>query len=735
MANKKDDSLISTSSNTEVSEKMKKQPKMVSAKKLPKLLKKAYTEKQLAKMLKKVYINEDREFLSSLYTPVESAGKRAKVAISQELEFSKKDMTRLKEMAKAISHNKKTRFRFVPFAAAAIFIAVVGILVTAFKNPMTKLAIKTVMENIFEAKCDIGQVNVEIFGAQINVKNLAQANKDEPMKNIFQFDNLDLNFNLTQLLRGRFDAENIEIAGVAIGTERTTSGKLTGKLLKQKIAEQVDESGFYTSLKEKSGTALENAKENLVNAFAAYNPQNVAEDIKENFKSAETAKLVESEVQTMIATWKEKPAEIEKQVKDFQNAAESLAKLNVNNLNTPAQIQDALTKVSNAIQTGNSVKSNVESVTNSIQKDADKVKSLSTELTDAIAADKKLISDKFNMYASFDGDTAKGILASCLDSVAYDLLGKYYPYLKEATDYAGGMKNAGNGESSGAKKKGVTGRLYGRDVYWKADKVPTFLIERLAASGLGLEATATNISNDMDKRGEPMIAKGSYTTEKQVHNAGLTVDARTSSPNPLITADYSGNNYPFSMDMTKTVSADGVPSLAGITGISARLTANEDFGFSVSSLFNMNDVTVTAAALSNETADRLYQNALATIKDLTLGAKVGFSPSSGIDLDITSDLDKKLMGAMKSMASEAVTEASRVAMKKAQEELEKATGGASTKILEFAGITDSLNSSDGSVKALNAQLESKKKELASAAANAGKSAATDAAKNALKKLF
>lgn len=724
--------------------KVKKEPKKVSAKKLPGLLKKKYTQKQFDKnILKKLYIEDDKKYVVSLFKKVDVKGTE-KLAVPMDTELTKKDVARLKAIAKSIKANKG-RVKVGSFIAVAAVIAVVGITVTLFKNQVAKYGIKTAMQNVFAAKCDIDSVRVEIFGAQLTVNHLAQANKDEPMKNIFEFEKLDLNFNLAQLLRGRFDAENIEISGVALGTERKTSGALPVKTVQQKVDEVKDESGFYSALKDKSGTAFDTAKDSLTAAFAAYNPQNVAEDIKENFKSAQKAKEVEEQVKAMVDAWKAKPAEIESQVKKFQSSAQSLASINVNNLKTPAEIQSAISKITTAIDSGKTVKANVESVSNSIKGDAAKVKSLSDELAKAVAEDKALISEKVGMYTSFNSDTAKGILSGCLDSVAYETLGKYYPYLKQAIDYAGGMKNANAGDSkSGEKadkkakkatKKTATGRLAGRDVYWNADRVPKFLIERLKASGLGLEATATDISSDMDKRGAPMVAKGTYTTEKQVHSAGLTIDARTSSTAPLISGTYSGNNYPIAMDMTKAVSADGVPSLDGITTISAKLTADADYSFGVDGNLNMTKVKLTAADLPNETANKLYQGALATIKDLRLGAKVGFSPVKGLDLSISSDLDKKLMDAMKSMASTMMKEASAKAMEKVKEQsakIDAMTGGAMSKITEFTGITTSLNNSSNSVNSLNNQLEAKKTELINALSNAGKAAATDAAKNALK---
>lgn len=734
-----------------VAEKKKKEPKKLGAKKLPKLLKKAYSQKQFDALLKRVFVDEDKTLLASLFKKTEIKGKE-KLAVPVTAEFTKKELVRLKEVAKAIVANRKGRFKLIPFVAVVAFVAGVGIVVTTCKNQIVRRVITSAMESVFEAKCDIGTVKVEIFGAQLNVRNLAQASKDDPMKNVFQFDNLDLHFNLTQLLRGRFDAENIEITGVALGTERTTSGALPAKQRKQKAAEKKDETGFYAALKERGSAAAENAKESLTNAFAAYNPQNVAADIKEHFASAEKAKEVEATVKGMVDAWKEKPAQLQKEVADFQATAQSLAAIDVNSLKTAAGIQDAIAKVTAAIETGKRVKTDVVDMTNAVKGDADKVKSLSDELAKAVAADKDLIGSKLGMYTDFDA--AKGILTRTLDSVAYETLGKYYPYLQKAITYAGSMKAASGGkktESSGEKKtkkatatkKTGTGRLYGRDVYWRADRVPTFLVERLAASGRGdafsFEATATDISSDMDKRGAPMVAKGSYTNAKQTHAAGLTIDAREKSSAPLITGNYSGNNYPLAFDMTKTVSAPGVPQLSGTAGIAATLTASEDFSFGINGSIALTNVLLTAAPLPYETVDRLYQDALATIKDMRLGANIGFSQENGIDLAVSTDLDKKLMTAMQRMAGSAVREASAAAIAKAQAELDAATGGAASQIAAFTGITDAINTSGNRVNTLNEQLEAKKKELTDALANAGKAAVEDAAskaaKNVLKKLF
>lgn len=723
--------------------KTKKAEKKVSAKKLPGLFKKAYTDKDFEKkILNKLYIPEDKNYVASLFSgKVTKKGKTLK-CISADAEFSKKELKRIKALAKSISKNKG-RFKVVPFAAVACFIVAIGIAVTVFKNPVTKMLIKNGMQSVFAAKCDIGSVNVEIFGAQITVKNLAQANKDEPMKNIFEFEKLDLDFDLAQLLRGRFDAQNIEITGVALGTERTTSGELPLKKIEQKVEEAKDESGFYASLKEKKGSALEAAKASLGGAVSEYNPKAVAEELKASFASAQTAKEVEQEMKSLVEKWKATPASLKSQTAEFEKNAKALSNLNTSSLKTPADVAAALEKVNAAITSGNKVKELVNETVTSFTADKEKASELTKKLNDAVAADKASIENQVSKYTSFSVSEGKSIITGALDSVAYEVLGQYYPYLHKAISYAGSLKSSGSSSQEAQKKekakkekaKKESKRYAGRDVYWKADRIPTFLIEKAHASGTGFEAFASNISNDMDKRGEPWSANGRYVASKNTHTGSLIVDARSASNADLITASYNGSNYPFAIKSSTLIGSDGMPDFNGTTSIASTLTANADYSFGVKASFAMNPVTVTATALSQEKVNRVYQNALKSIKTMNLGATAHFAPDGGIDLKLTSDADKKIIEAMKSAVSAEASTQVNEAKAKALASLNDQTSGALSQVSAFSGISSDITSSASGIDSLQKQLDAKKAELTKQAASAASSKATGAAASAVKGLL
>ncbi|WP_294428127.1 TIGR03545 family protein [uncultured Treponema sp.] len=724
--------------------KSSKAEKTLPVKKLPGLFKKSYSQKKLDKILKKIYIEEDKQNFIALFSEKYTKGKKELLRVPLDSKFSKNEVKKLKVLAKDIKNNK-SRIKLAPFIAVVVLISGIGITVTVFKNVAVKWGIQTAMQGIFGAKCDIGSVNVEIFGAQITVNHLEQANADEPMKNLFQFDKLDLDFNLTQLLRARFNAQNLEISGIALGTERKTSGELPvkPKSAKEK-AEKNDSTGFYEALKSKTGAATEDAKNSILEKLNEYNPETIMTNINENLQTKTVAKEVEEDVKAMVESWKAKPAEIQNDVDNFRSSAEKLTKLNAKNLKTPSDIKKAIEDIQNALENGKKVKSGVDSTLSSFETDAKKVDGFKNKLEDAVKADTDMVK---NAIPDLSVEEAKGFVSGTFDEFAYSTLGKYYPYLKQALAYAGTMK-ASSSKDEDVKKEAVkkakkqaraeSKRYEGRNVYWRADRVPKLLIENIHGSGSGSDGTSldlrvTNISSDMDKVGKPIVGKGVYKAKSRTHNAGFTVDARSSSSAPLISGDYSGNNFPIFLDMAEKTGSAGLPSFSGTTSVTANLSADSDFSFKIGGSFAMNPVKLTAQPLSSEIANRIYTNALAAVKSLNVKANVGFSEKSGLDLDISTDADKIIAASLKEAAKKELGTVQAEAEAKLKEKLTEYTGASNEQVAKFTEIASKLKDSKSATEELNKQLEAKKdelqKQLTGAATNAAKDAASKAVGN------
>ena len=228
----------------------------------------------------------------------------------------------------------------------------------------------------FGAKTELSSVNVEFLGASITIKNLQQANKNSPMKNLFQADKIEIKFNLTQALRGKFDAENIELSGFAVNTERKTSGELPKKEKKQKEQKQKSENSF--DFAEKKNEALNAAKNSIQEIFAEYNPQNIINELEGNLKSPETAKQVQAEAEALVSKWKNKPEELESQVKDLDQSVRSVLDTNWGNIDDVAKLKLAIENVTSAIEKSKSLTKNIQSTANDVKSDSKKTKKADT---------------------------------------------------------------------------------------------------------------------------------------------------------------------------------------------------------------------------------------------------------------------------------------------------------------------------------------------------------------------
>ena len=579
------------------------------------------------------------------------------------------------------------------------------------------------MQTAFGAKTEISSVNVELIGASVTIKNLQQTNKNSPMKNLFQADKIEIKFNLTQALRGKFDAENIELSGFEVNTERKTSGELPKKEKKQK--KQKSENSF--DFAEKKNEALNAAKNSIQEVFAEYNPQNIINELEGNLKSPETAKQVQAEAEALVSKWKNKPEELESQVKDLDQSVRSVLDTNWGNIDDVAKLKLAIENVTSAMEKSKSLTKNIQSTANDVKSDSKKINALSSQVKDAIASDNALVNKQLSKITSFKISDGKKILGNTLDSVFYSMAGDYYPYIKQAADYALQAKASSSKSEKPKKekkeKKQTIARAKGTDVYWKQDRIPKFLIEKISFSGLNLDAKGTDITNDMDKRGSPALLNGSYSTKKQTHKANVIVDTRTETKNPLVSADYSGDNFPIKFSTPYL-------GLNSSTDVTANGTIGDDGSITVKAKFNLENIAFSSESFEPKFAYNLYKTALSNIKDLDMEATAIFNGEKKFSISVDSDLDKKFIKALKKTADAEISNLVSEAKKEIAAKLNEKTGGVTEKISEFVNIENGINRQSVNMDKLNSLLEKKKAELQKQLEDKTKATAEKALKDA-----
>ena len=686
----------------------KKAPKMLPMKKAPKMFKKTYREKKFKKkILKRIYIPSDLTLVKSVYSlETDEKGRKFYVNnLDRNLETDK--IKRLKVVAKQIKKNKKG-IRILPLIITVAVFSFVFTMVVTFKNVVVKKGIVYGMQKVFQAKTDVQKVDVSFLKSYIKINGLAQANKDSPMTNIFQIDEINLDFNLTELLKGKFYAEKLAIEGVAIGTERKTSGALPAVVKKEKK----EDSKVDKQMKEAQEKLTVAAQKELRSMFDKFNPENILSDMQYSLKSPELAKTLIKDVQEKVEKWAAVPGQIEKDYNEFSKSVETVVKTDWNNITDLIQIKNAIEAITKSINDGKALSETVNQTINEVKADSMLVKTYGEQVAQAVTDDTNLVDNKIKeMKALYSVDGVRKVMNESVESLIYQLSGKYYPYVQKALEAAKSIQE--KPKEPKKEKKASPERLKGRNIYYKKDTVPKLRIDEVAASGyekgtdsLLFKGSAKNISSDQNITNKPSIINADFKVMGRPNSAKVVVDVRDNSTAPMVSADYDGKDWIINADA-------GAFALKSTSEIIAKLSAENDGSFSLGGTLDMAVSEMTGMDLGNEVVNRVYQKALSKVDRLT----VGFTCYKEKDdyLKVTLDnpelLGKQLSEPVIKAFTEEVENFVNEAKEKVKNLLSEQTGGLSDQLLKFSSMEELLNAQKNNLAALEKQLNEKKLEL------------------------
>ena len=717
--------------------KSKKPEKTVSAKKLPGIFKKTYKEKAYSKnLLKKFYIEADKKFVEKLYSPSQDKKGRNIMVCNKSAEITKSDLKRYKLIAKQIKM-QKGGIKLVPLIAVAVLVAVLSAGVSLFKNIIIEKAITSAMQGIFGAKTDIAKVDFQFFNASLEINGLEQANKDSPMKNLFQIDSIKTSFNLTDLLRGKFHAENLSVEGVAIDTERKKSGELPIKPAKTKEEKQTE-----SALSAKKQELSEEASAKLKEMFDSYNPEKMLENLQNELKSPAVASQISTDVQQKVEKWSSLPAELQEKVNAFSKNVNDIANTDFSKINDVAKLKSTLEKINSTAKSGEELKKLIEKSNSDLFSDSKAIADYSNKIQTAIKSDYALVDSKISeMKSVLSPAGLNEIMTNAVQSVLYQMCGKYYPYVSKGLNAALSAQKSSSekktAKSAEKTEKTVMTRHPGRTVFFKQDTVPTLFIENVTASGyeyktdnLLFKGNAKNIANNQNMTGKPTDISADFKIAGNPNNASVKIDARTNTNSPLVTASYTGSGIPVNADAQ-------VFAFTSKSTIKAKMTADTNGKVSLNGVLDMNISEMTGMQFDVEKISELYNTALSNISRLTVDFSIGINEDKTMTISLnnldslasqlTTPVVKTLTAELNSIAADARSSAAKL--------LSEKTGVATEKIEQFTNIKNSVNSSKESVNNLQKKLEQKKKQINDQITNSTKAAAGDAAGNLIKKLF
>lgn len=714
-------------------EKKQKKTKPCTGANLPKLFKKKYSQKQLnKKIVKKIFIPADKAFVLKNIAEVERTKKgKPLYSIPADKVFEEADFKRLKKIAKEIK-KQKGRVKFAPLIAVLIFIAAIVVFGLFFKNMIIKNVIVNTVQNTTKTRCDLDSVNLDLFNATFELKGFQTASAKDPMVNTFAVENVTLDFDMLQLLKKRFVANEISVTGVGVNSPRTYSGELTQKEL-QKILDaeekkakkeeekkkkdeekakaaaeaEKEDSAIVTSLKSGLNSSVSNVQGSLETIFAPYNPETMLADMQNALKTPQTVETVKSEVQGYITKYQTLPGELTEDIKEVEVIVNDIKVIDIEKIKAnPLEAKPAIETLTKSYNTITKLKAETETKVNDIQKDYDKAVALSDTVQKAIKADSDYIKKETGKIKSLTLDDGMQFLSGSFETILCNLLGNYYPYYQKGMDYLNKTKK--DKTEKPKKNKTASKRSAGRDIYYKADNCPNLWIKKVSGSGAGIAFSVLNITDNMDIIDDVATGTVSLALGGVTHKADVVVDTRTETVNNLVNVAYECNGMPVRVSSSQL---GNVPGLPGIDSSVARITLDcavkDKTHFAVNGKTYLNDVKLSAQAFEPAYISDIYANVLAGMNQMKADFNVTYTPESQLKLKLNTDADKIFMAALKAEINKELSKLRKQVETELVAKLNEYTNGALDGVQDLKDLKNKVTDSQAIMNSLTKVVEDK----------------------------
>lgn len=596
------------------------------------------------KILKRIHVQSEADFARALYRQDGTGG------LVWAAELDKKGTKRLKTLAKDIQRNRGF-VSWGKFAILGTLVVLILVFYLIFKNMLLTGWLEEALEGAFGAKAEVAGLDFDPIGGRFAWNAVQVADKDHPLKNLFQLGRTELKVDTWQLVNGKVLIENLQCSDARFGTDRKTSGALA------KTARQAP------------APASAGSSVNL-DGFVDLNKLDAASLVNDQWKNLETAKLIDQlkaqlgDPQNLFA---QQRSEIQSKTQSLAQAAGDRILKNLQSVRSPSDIQDALKKSTDFQGEIDAARKQGQDSQNQIQNEYKNYQAQVAGLQSSAQRDLRTLKNMAANPLALGGDVVKKILAQILGPKTQELLG----WADKAKRAAASLQNTG-------AKQDKPRLTAGRVVSFPVPQKPAFWIKNTTASVWfdpqhQASLQATGITSDSDMIGEPIRMKLIYSeTNFQVQAEGL-IDTRRNAQQTLeVTAQVTG--YPFTL--SGGMEALGIQSLSGAFGGTGTLVQNAQ------------DVTTLQAqgavsGLSVKTLDdglmaRISKTALSAAKNQVTGSLRGQWGGSDDSISVTTNLDSVYAQALRSEAEQQAKSLQAGIQNEINKKIDEALGGKAT---------------------------------------------------------
>jgi len=561
----------------------------------PKLFPVAMPEARFQKaILRRVYTSGDREFLLGLYALGADGNRRRKE------ELAEGEAKRLAGLAKSIAANRGV-VQVPKLIVLAVVVAAVIAFNLLFKNALLTRALVAGLEGIFGARAEVAGLDFRALGGTIAIDRIAVADRDAPMRNLFELGRTELSIDVFRLIEGSVIVRDLVCRDVRWGTERATSGALA-KTGEAKAGE--------TAVDTEAGEGILGTAKGLVQGF------DITGLVDREMAALSSPKRIADANARLAGTIDAWRTRVEKDHADLETLQAQVGKIQAYDLSSvktamdAAELVDAIAAAAPAVQ---ALTKELTAVGGDIAAETKRLAAEQAALKSAIAADAAALGAKLDLASAGGWKNLASTLAS---RVLEKYLGSYATWAIRAKDAAIALVQRRN---AGGKKQKPLARA-GRTVVFPGASQPGFLLENASFSVSErenlprIEASLRYLTTDPDLVGRPIDVSAAAATGLRALSLEAMIDTRSGEPDGT-RLDLAADNW--NLGLSEGLEALGIGSLAGIASIRTGLS-------------------LAAGGLARGTGT-------VTVRDIVLGVNAGDDPIAAAVADALRSVPEALV--------------------------------------------------------------------------------------------
>ncbi len=557
----------------------------------PRLLRKPLSEKTFRKkIVKGVYLAHDRSFLETVF----ERDQRNRFRLRQDL--SEKEHKRVVALAKQIKKNRGS-LKTGRIAALALVIGAAIVFNVLFKNAVLTRAGERALQTAFEARCEIRDLDLRLLSGTLSFSAVTVADRDRPLRNLFEIGPSTIDIDLLELLKGNFVAHTLSVQNIRWNTERADSGRLEG------------------APPSRDPAARPSALEGI--SIPALSPEDARAFLMQHFEQLSLPLVIEDVEQQLSKAARELPLRLEANVARLDQLSASVERAAAIQVQQIDNIETAITTYRELETLAEEIQSTVraaESELSQLSRQAAMAVETWDELADAITSDLDYLTDRITDVTADPTAFLMQIVSELLQQQFADL----FRYRERAQEIAARLRSGEPGEPRSPFRPG------GVDVVYPSVTWPRFYMGLTSISfgseesGLFQAGTLREISSSPRLVGKPTTAELRTLRDGQEHRLDALLALHHYSGD-LMQLAYRGHNLP--LDLHASFGEVSLRELSGPAAFSTTMSLDRDGTVRGRADVTVSDPTFTLAT-GVEIIDRIIADAAA--RSDTIGAQFDY---------------------------------------------------------------------------------------------------------------